>query len=199
MAFFMGASAQRIMRFDERSWQSGLIPEERRRAFATLNDTALREVFERDTINRGLWLAITERLKRGRSYAPPGPTTPSVFDPLSGGLGSDPLPNTDAGVQTLVHALVGLQKGEGDIAANATLVRNTLAAQLVATGAKTPERNSIAYATVAARACLVAGLPQLAGDLLALGLKFDAASQELAYLARLLVRESRPSGKPVNR
>lgn len=199
VAFFIGNKAQRLTRFDERTWQSGLASGAQRQALAALDDQALRGVFERSTMNRELWLAIAERLKRARIAAGQpvlSPTTPNVFDPASGGVEGLLPANASESLKALVKARVALQKGEGDVEANATLIRNALAAQLVATGASTAERASADYAAVAARACLAARKYQFAGDLIALGMKFDATNHELAYLARLLERETGSAGRP---
>ena len=189
VAFFIGDKAQRIMRFDERTWQSGFLSSERRQALGALEDPGLRGVFERSTVNRELWLVISERLKRGRASEPAGPVIPSIFDPLGGNAESLTPPDASASLKKLVSARVALQKGEGDIAANATFIRNTLAAQLVATDTKSPQGTSAEYAAVAARACLLARQHKLAGDLILLGLKFQPENHELAYLSRLLERE----------
>ncbi|MSU58862.1 MAG: hypothetical protein EXS35_11975 [Pedosphaera sp.] len=199
VAFFIGKKAERIARFDERTWQAGFAPEERRRALAGLDDQALRKVFERDTINRELWFGVVERLKRGRiaigKGQPFNPMVPSVFDANAGNVESLLPPDASEGLRKLVTARVALQKGEGELEKNVALIRNTLAAQLIATGAKTPERTSASFAAVTARACIIKGKYSLAQDLLALGFKFDAQDEELAFLTRLLARESAGAGK----
>ena len=199
VAFFIGATAQRITRFDERTWQSGFASEERRRALASLDDQALRGAFEHKTFNHELWLAIVDRLQRGRSPGqsrPAGSAMPSVFDPAAVSAESLLPPNADSALTALINAWVQLQKGEGDLMKNVGLVRNALAAQLVATGAKSPDRTLANLAAVAARACLLRRDFEHAKEMLALGFKFNPTDVELLYLARLLERESAANGRP---
>ena len=191
VAFFIGMKAQRIARFDERTWQSGFASPERRGALASLDDRALRGVFDRDTINRELWQAVSLRLKRtGRS---PGVVDsfpiPCVFDPSAGSAESMLPPDPSEQLKALVTARAELQTGKGSLQKNVESIRNLLAAQLVSTGAKTPEKNSASFAAVALRACILKGNFPLARDMLALGLRFDAADPELLFLARILERE----------
>ena len=199
VAFFIGTTAQRLTRFDERTWQSGFASEERRRALANLDDQTLRIVFERDTINRELWLTIAERLKRGLlsmgKSGPAGSTAPSVFDPAAGSA-ENLLPRDASSTLTaLINARVQLQNGEGDIVKNVELIRLALAAQLVATAAKSREGTSANFAAVAARACLLRRDFEHAKEMLALGFKFDPTDVELLYLARLVERESVANGQ----
>lgn len=196
VAFFIGTTAQRLTRFDERTWQTSFLNEERRQALAGLDTPTLRGVFDRSTINRELWRAIAERLKRANSKTPLNPTTPTVFDAAAGGAEGLLPADASNSLKALVNARVALQKGEGDLETNATLIRNTLAAQFVATGAKTTERASADFAAVAARACLAARKYQLARDLIGLGMKFDAENHELAFLTRLFERETGAADKP---
>jgi len=200
IAFFIGAKATRILLFDERTWQSGFMAEERRRALAGLDGQALRSVFDHETINRDLWLAVAERLKRSRIPLGKGslqkPPMPCVFNPTTGAMDSFVPAGASASLTALIEARVELQNGVGDLEKNVATIRNTLAAQLAAAGSKTPERGSANFAAVAARACLIGGKHQLAGDLIALGLKFDADDRELGYLSRLLERESDAAKKP---
>jgi spermidine synthase len=193
VAFFIGAKATGLLRYDERTWQSGFALEERRRALAGLDDRALRNIFSHDTINSDLWRIVVERLKRNSVAVgkdnPIPLTTSCVFDPSlsqAGGLWSTNLSET---LSNLVRARAELQNGEGDFKKNAQLLRSTLAAEIVANGAKTLEKGSANFAAVAARAAILHGEFELANDFLALGLKFDASDPEFAYLARLRERE----------
>ncbi len=202
VAFFVGATAQRVMRFDERTWQAGFATAERRTVLAALDDRELREVFGRGTINRELWNTVTDRLKRaaagGAGNKSSGLVTPCVFNPASGDSASLLPAEAGSALAALVEARVQLQRGEGDVVKHAQLIRGRLAEQFVATGAQTPERTAAEFAAVAARACLVNRQYQLSRDLLALGFKFDAESGELSFLARLLEREAPSAPAPKN-
>ena len=114
---------------------------------------------------------------------------PCIFDPAAGNAESVLPPNASESLTALIQARAELQKGEGDFKKNAELIRHTLAAQLVATGAKTTEEGSANFAAVAARAAILRGDFDLANDVIALGLKFDANYPEFGYLARLRERE----------
>jgi spermidine synthase len=195
IAFFIGTKAQRIARFDERTWQSGFASEERRRILASLDDQVLRSVFERDTINRELWISVAERLKRSHLSATKTPkvsfmTSPSVFNASLGESESELPPDATEELKTLIAARVALQKGETNVIQNVEVIRNTLAKQLVAAGDKTPERSSANLAAIAARACILERQFKLANDLITLGMRFDQYDPELAFLSRMLERES---------
>ncbi len=199
VAFFIGTKAQRIMRFDERTWQSNFLTEERRRVLANLDDPTLQRVFERFTINRELGTVVAERLKRARNSGPVAPVTPCVFDPLSGRAESLLPPDANDSVKALANARVALQQGSGGLEANAILIRNMLAAQAVSAAGRSPDRVTSDSAAVAARACLVGRNPKLAGELISLGLKLDPENLELAFLGRLLERESGTGNQPADR
>ncbi len=194
VAFFVGTKAIRIARFDERTWQAGFASPERRRALAGLDDQQLRDVFDHDSINPELRRIVADRLKRNHvSMGRQKPVVfqaPCVFDPTAGNEQSMLPPNATEGVTKLVRARVALQNGGGDFKRSAEIVRNTLSAEIVAGGAKSLEKGSANFAAVAARAAILNGDYDLAGDFISLGLKFDATDPELAYLARLRERET---------
>jgi len=193
VAFFIGTKATGMARYDERTWQEGFAPVERRRALAGLNDHQLRSIFDHDTINPELWAIVAERLKRNgisvRKNKPIVVKPPCVFDPNAGDAASMLPPNASEAVTRFVQARVALQRGEGDFQKNEAIVRNALAVELAATGTKTPEKGSADFAAVAARAAILNGEFDRAGEFISLGLKFDADDPELAYLARLRDRE----------
>ena len=200
VAFFIGANATRVTRFDERTWQAGFASEEKRRALSSLSDDALRNVFNHDTINRELRQVVVSRLKQAQLALGKSAKTdflvPCVFDPTAGNAGSLLPSNASESLKKLIEARVALQNGEGDFKKHFELVRHALAAQLVATGAQTPEKGSANFAAVAARACLLRRDFEHAKEMLALGFKFDPTDVELLYLARLTERESAANGQP---
>jgi len=193
VAFFVGAKAKGLLRFDERTWQAGFALEERRRALAGLDDPTLRNIFSHDTINNDLWQFVADRLKRNSVVTgkdkPMALPASCVFDPTIGNAESSPSPNASEPLRRLIRARAELQNGEGNFKENAQLVRRALAAEIVASGAKTPEKGSANFAAVAARAAILHGEFDLASDFLSLGLKFDPSDPEFAYLGRLRDRE----------
>lgn len=194
IAFFIGAKAHRLATFDERTWQAGFATEERRRALGSLDDPTLRNIFERDTINRELRGIVAERLQRSpttvKKDKPLAFGAPCIFDPTAGRPESPLPPDTAATLVTLVRARMALQNREGDFKQHAITIRNTLATRIPATGVPAPEKGSANFAAVAARAAILNGDYNLAGDLIALGLKFDVGNPELAYLSRVREREA---------
>lgn len=195
VAFFIGERALRLASFDERTWQSGFASETRRRTLAGLDDAALRRVFEHNTINRELRGLVAERLKHdpvaGQQSPPLAFGAPCVFDPAAG-IPDSPVPtNATTSLTRLVTARLALQRGEGDIRQNVITIRNALAARIPASGPTPREKGSAIFAAVAARTAILNRDFDLANDLLLLGMKFDPANSELAYLARLREHEAR--------
>lgn len=194
VAFFIGTKATRIARYDERTWQEGFAPAERRRALAGLDDLQLRGVFNHDTINPELWVVIADRLKRNGVGAdrdkPILFKPPCVFDSSAGDAAGMLPPNASEAVTRFVQARAALQRGEGDFKQNADVVRHALITELAATGAKSPEKSSASFAAVAARAAILNGDFNRAAEFIALGRQFDVNDPELGFLARLLGREA---------
>jgi hypothetical protein len=63
LAFYIGANASRLMRFDERTWQSGFASPEKRAALANLDNHTLARIFANCSINPELQRTITDRLQ----------------------------------------------------------------------------------------------------------------------------------------
>jgi hypothetical protein len=82
-AFYIGAKAKDLARFDERTWQSELAPIEKQSALRSLDDKFLRPVFaDYSTINEELRSHLLWRYQRGIGSTPEyRPTWPCLFKP----------------------------------------------------------------------------------------------------------------------
>jgi hypothetical protein len=196
LAFFIGANATRIMRFDERTWQSPLAAQDKRRTLAGLNNDTLRAAFTNSTINPELRLAIAHRLqhKPGEISRPPTLTmadVPCLFDSRNGAGEAQFAENTSEDLKSLLSARAALQQDSEDWTGHVETIHRIVSAQLANAGGKPLDRRSSHFAGVAARACIVHHQFGLAGELLVMGLRIVPGEPELVYLARLLEREQR--------
>ncbi len=191
MAFFIGTTATKIARFDERTWQSPLASREKQTALVNLSDSSIRAAFTNSTINLELREAINRRLQHGNGApAPPHLALgdfPSLFDlPAAPEKESAVKETTD--LKELLRARAALQREREDWAEQVQIIRRILLAQIADTS-KGVDRRTAHFAGVAARACMIHGQFDLAGELLVLGFRLLPNEPELAYLARVLERE----------
>src|SRR6185503_16208588 len=83
LAFFIGTTASKIARFDERTWQSPFASQEKRTALLNLSDSSIRAAFSNSTMNVELRQAINRRLQGRPSSASTRMSLgdfPSLFD-----------------------------------------------------------------------------------------------------------------------
>jgi len=186
MAFFVGITASKIARFDERTWQSSFASAEKRAALKNLNDETLQTAFETTSINLELRQAIKGRLHP--TNAAPF-YIPNLFQRGAFNAELSP-PKASEQLKELIRAAVKLQVEEDDCMPQVQIIRTNLLHELATAGDKPPEKSHANFAVVAARACIVSRQFDTARELLELGAKFGPAEPELAYLARLLERES---------
>jgi spermidine synthase len=190
LAFFIGTTASKIARFDERTWQSPLASQEKRAALLSLSDSSIRAAFSNSTMNVELRQAINRRLQ-GR---PPSASTrvslgdfPSLFD-MPVPIEEKSQENETTDLKQLLRARASLQREGENWAEQVQTIRRILLAQLADTTKRLDPRTAH-FAGVASRTCMVHGQLDLAGELLVLGFKFLPNEPELAYLARVLERE----------
>jgi len=194
LAFYIGATASKIARFDERTWQSSLASPEKRSALKNLSNDSLQAAFTNSTMNAELQQVFTWRSKPEHKSTPrPASglaTFPSLFDTVEPTAFEDNLPpNATQDLKDLLKARSALQYARGNWLEQVQIIRSILIRQLSQATATAPERYAAHFAAVAARACIVERQWDLAGELLVLGFKILPNEPELAYLARLLDRE----------
>jgi spermidine synthase len=193
LAFYIGATASKIARFDERTWQSTLASPEKRSALKNISNESLQAAFTNSTINAELRQVFAWRSKPDHSNTPrPASglsTFPSLFDTVEPSAFEDHLPpNATQDLKDLLKARSALQYGRGNWLEQVQIIRGILIKQLSQAGIA-PERYAAHFAAVAARRCIVERQWNLAGELLVLGFRILPNEPELAFLARLLDRE----------
>ena len=195
LAFYIGASAAQLMRFDERTWQSAFVSGERRTALANLSEGALRQAFGNPTINKELGQVLARRLQPTRAAEPsqlPVPVRmPCLFSPAATDIEEEFPPDASEDLKRLLHAEAMLQWTDERLLGAVQAIRDILAAQFVTQATRSVgDRPAVHFAIVAARASISERHYRIAGEILALGLRTKPDDPELAYLARILEREN---------
>ncbi len=195
LAFYIGAIASKIDRFDERTWQAGLASTEKRNTLINLSDESLRAAFTNSTMNAELQRLLIPRLQprhSGQPAAGGGPTAgiPCLFRVETAPVEDQFPAKASDELKELFRARAAVQRGDRDCSEQVQTIRRILLGQLAAAAQKPLERSSAHFAGVAARACLSNKQYGLAKEMLELGFKFFPDEPELAYLARLLEREA---------
>jgi predicted membrane-bound spermidine synthase len=197
LAFFIGGTASKIARFDERTWQAPFASQEKRTALMNLTDSSLRGAFTNSTINPELLQAISRRLLQTKANPEPSlGDFPSLFDPPISAEQEHSPTNATSDFKQLLRARSTLQRETGNWSEQVQIIHQILLARL-ADHSKPLDPRTAHFAGVASRACMVHGQFDLAGKLLVLGFKFLPNEPELAYLTRLLEREQ--STKTINK
>jgi hypothetical protein len=200
-AFFIGEMATRIARFDERTWQWTLAPNEKISALSKLDDNALRSAFKYETINAELWYAVAPRLQipANGAVAQPQLTTrvPCVFLPAAK-LQYEIPSHAGEVFRNLMAARADLEQNTPGWRDQVQIVYDAL--KSVPTGTRPESEGSVVRAaTAAVRASLSHHDFQLAKELLELGYARDPDEPELGYLQRILEREAAGFSEPVRR
>jgi predicted membrane-bound spermidine synthase len=193
LAFFIGATASSIARFDERTWQSSFASPEKRSVLSQLSDRSLQAVFEYSSINQELRQAISTRLPGAHSVSGVDPLVPCIFRPARDAADLQFPPSASDGLKELLRAQLGLQRDDPNWTEHVQTIRNTLPAVRAGKG---PELHRAALRSVAAaiRASLVHRDFKGAKELLALGEEWGAEDAELGYLGRLCERATGQGG-----
>jgi hypothetical protein len=198
IAFFIGTTASRITRFDERTWQFQLASEEKRTALLSLDDKSLRGVFKYDTINPELLYAVGPRLlgksaKEKSANSLSAASMPCLLQPASLTAGEVLPPDAGDELKPLFQAAAALRQPDANWGEWVRQIRDSLESQLLYARERQPAY-AARLAIIAGRSCLSHRDYQLAKELLALGLRYDPENPELAYLQRILDRET--AGSP---
>lgn len=190
---YLGRGAQRFQAFDERTWQMGLATPEKNQALAELGLPSLGTIFGGValSVNHDLQAFVRNRLGGGDGNLFFGNRImPCIFqDAKAAALVFAPASmRTNAITQQLYNAEVLLRTDAAKQLQAVESIRDALAA------VPTDRREKIDwspahYADLAIKAALRLGQPVLAKTILLRGLQLEPDSEELRYLARILVHE----------
>lgn len=186
-AFFIGAKARDLARFDERTWQSDLAPPGKTRTLESLDDQLLQSVFAQfSTINEELRSHLSWRLHHGiGSGSDYRPSWPCVFKPASiepPGLEA-PLGVSDELKRLL--AATAILKSSGTTRLQGV---DTVIALLRAYGPAS-DWSAPHYAGMAAKASIAAGDFDRANQVILAALKLHPEDAELGYLQRIAAHQ----------
>ena len=198
LAFFIGAPATRITRFDERTWQSGFASPEKRTALMNLSDDSLRAAFTNSTPNAELRTIINSRLRprHDMSQTPVAAAVPCLFQPTTMPVEEQFPPKASNDLKQLYRSRAALQLQGADWAEQVQTVRRILLTQVSSGSTNSVGRIGAHFGGVAARVLMIHHEWAPAKEMLDLGFKFFPDEPELAYLARLWEREA-AAGQPM--
>ena len=203
LAFFIGSVATRIMRFDERTWQSGFASEEKRNALMALGDGPLRAAFKDSTPNAELRGLIELRLQRknGHPVAPIAlaDAVPCLFLPANMPKDEQFPEKASADLKQLYRSRAALQGQGADWAEQVQIVRRILLSQLSPGCTNSVGKIGAHFGGVVVRVAIIHKQYAVAKEMLDIGFKFFPEEPELAYLERLLAREAGPSQQVLGR
>lgn len=196
-AFFIGASATALARYDERTWQTPLAPPQKHDVLSRFGTNDLHSAFRGSpTGNPELAALIGFRLGETKTLPTSVRDMPTIFDPNPwGATERTPLPQDAEGEHHMLFAAEGIIRNNGpDWRDGVDQIVAILKRQANRSAGSPSIASPAHYAGVAAAACLQHGDVTAAGLALQAGLALDPSSAGLAYLARLVVRES--AGNP---
>lgn len=187
-AFYIGARAKGMARFDERTWQTELAPPEKRAALRALDDSALRAIFgEYSTINEELRGHLAWRLNRGvGASADFRPWWPCVFriEPAEAALAQASTDSSDDEQKRVMAAAGQMRRGGSDRIAGINAMLTLLRERGPGSEWSVPH-----YAGMAVKASVAAGNLQRATEVLAAALQLNPDDAELNFLFRVVERQ----------
>jgi spermidine synthase len=190
-AFFIGQSAQRLFTFDERTRQTALAAEWKRKLLRDLPDADLHAVFTQySTANNELLSYLKWRASKGHVTSENHPAydlnaaLPVIFRPARSYDLTAPRTASESEAQA-TRAAADILTDSPEAAKAASGMELILEVE-----AKNPKAKRdwqpANFAVIAARAALAKSELELASRLIVLGQKFDTNNVELPYLQRLL-------------
>jgi hypothetical protein len=191
MYIYSGQQAQRLQHFDERTYQSYIAPLEKNRVLAQLDDAALKGIFCDffPSVNPGLQQFV--RLRVEGALAPDSRlrSIPCIFRGMNDVLVFEPsLARTNPIVQRLSNAEAALGSSSGNWSQAVEEIKSSLDS-VQAYDAQSAGWSAAHYAYLAAEVSLRLGQEAQAKALVLRGLQLEPDSEELRYVARILVRE----------
>lgn len=186
-AMFIGQPADRLQRFDERTWQAHIAAPEKNRSLAQLNDADLKNIFgEYSSVDPGLQQFVQARvegtlLADGQLRSLPcvfrGTNATAIFSP----------PGAPEIFQKLAAADAALENSPAEQAQAVAEIKNILDS-IHDYNRETAGWSAGYYAYLAVEVSLHLGSDEEAKAILQRGLQLDPDSDELRYLLRIFIR-----------
>jgi spermidine synthase len=179
-AFFIGATAQSFTRFDERTWQQGLLSGGKREALRNLSAETIARALSRGSINRQLFSNVLKD------------SSAQLSERMPVALGEHSQSASDTNRWTILGISAEQQQRlSSDRHIEASEIQNLVDQYVASRPANDPIVNRIRaeFTITLARRCLACGAcgdRESAAKLLKLGQELDPNSVELAYLWRVL-------------
>ncbi len=196
-SFFMGVGSVQLHLFDERSWQSAFVDDERRRALRSLPMEALGPLFlEFGTGNVELQQYVTWRSEQAsrpdkETIYRAHPYTPFIFrEPGSYPRQMTPPQGASPQLIQMMNALALLSTEPSRSLESIDQIESIIRAQVrtSAGGSVTVDWRPGFYGSVAARACLALGHIERARSVVEDAFKIDPEDLQLQFLKRLLTQ-----------
>ena len=189
MYICVGKQAERLQRFDERTWQSNIAPLEKDRVLGGLDDVALRTIFcgSYSSMDPGLEYYVRMRIQEN---VPPDfglLSMPAVWRGTNDVVPFDP-PNAPPVLHALAGAEVALENESADRAGAVVTIQHLLE-DLPGYNRQDAGWSAGYYAFLAAEVSLRLGNAPQAKALLLRGLQLEPDSEELNYLSRIMIHE----------
>jgi len=195
-AFFIGASSRLLFKFDERTWQSDLAPDDKFSALRKLPDEQIRSVFGKyDSVNLDLQKLLFWRVRLPEHPVDPAPMSgkhplPSLFRPAYPPPSFvAPPANADPAIRDLAQAEIFLDLNSTNKPQGIALVAAVLERQMKEHSPSIAPADTTYSAAQAVRVAFRLGRKDDAVRLLTLAATLDPTSYDLAYLGRFLTRE----------
>jgi spermidine synthase len=194
LAFYIGANASRIMRFDERTWQSALVSPDTAAALSKLDLKTLASCIGGSSVNPDVQQAI--KMRQENFSSEPGKHSdfdlsqlPLVFDPPASRRFENLPVNADKNLKALFQARNAMRARPDVWAEQVKIIRNILISELALNTSGQLEPFHGHFAAEAARISLNHREFQLAAEMIVLGSKFAPAEPEFPFLMRLVQNE----------
>ncbi len=192
MYLYSGRQAQRLLRFDERTYQSNIAPLEKNLALAQLDETALKSIFCDffPSVNPRLQQFVRTRVEGYLAQDARMRSLPCVFRGASAvAVFEPPLARTNIIVHRLANAEAMLGNSTADPSKAVADIKNTLD-EIQSYNQQNAGWSAGHYANLAAEESLLLGNVAQAKAIIVRGLQLEPDSEELLYLSRILIREA---------
>jgi predicted membrane-bound spermidine synthase len=194
LAFYIGANARRLMRFDERTWQATLASPETSAAVSKLDLKTLAAIFENVSLNPDVQRGIKLRQECSNKDASKSSkleltATPFIFDPAGSRMGDHLPSDADANLKALFHARDVLRTQPDGWAKQVQTIKTILLSEFVPNAPVQSQPFHAQFAAEAARVALNHREFELANEMILLGATFAPAEPEFPYLLRLVQNE----------